>query len=92
MTSPDDQIPQRLQASHREIRWSLRPKYMAEDVQHRSTRLWRQRRPHGGILPHCDGQGTTPMARQSPTRVHHLLGHIVLTLHDQLPGDLQPTW
>jgi hypothetical protein len=37
--SPDDQIPQRLQASHREIRWSLRPKYMAQDVQHRSTRL-----------------------------------------------------
>jgi hypothetical protein len=37
-------------------------------------------------------QGTTPVARQSPSRVHHLLGNIVSTFHDQLSGDLQSSW
>jgi hypothetical protein len=40
------------------------------------------------ILLPCDGQGATPVARQSTSRVHHLLGNIVSPLHDQLPGDL----
>jgi hypothetical protein len=40
----------------------------------------------------CDGQGTTPVARQSPSRVHHILGNTVSPFHDQLPGDLQSSW
>jgi hypothetical protein len=66
-TSLHNQIPQRLQAIYWEIRRSLWPKYMPQDVQHRNTHFWRQRRPHGRILPPCDGQSATPMARQSPS-------------------------
>jgi hypothetical protein len=47
---------------------------------------------HMAGYPPCDGQGTTPVARQSPNRVHHLLRNSVSPLHDQLPGDLQSSW
>jgi hypothetical protein len=41
-----------------------------------------------GILPPCDGQGTIPVARQSPSKVYHLLGNIVSPFHIQLPGNI----
>jgi hypothetical protein len=42
--------------------------------------------------PPRDVQGTTHVARQSPSRVHHLLDNSVSSLHEQLPGDLQSSW
>jgi hypothetical protein len=33
-------------------------------------------------------RGTTPVARPSPSRVHHLLANTVSPFHDQLPGNL----
>jgi hypothetical protein len=44
-----------------------------------------------GYFPLVMGNAT-PMARQSPSRVHHLLGDFVLPIHNQLPGDLQSSW
>jgi hypothetical protein len=41
-----------------------------------------------GYFPPCDAHGTTPVAQQSTSKVHHLLGNIVSPLHNQLPGHL----
>jgi hypothetical protein len=41
---------------------------------------------------HLDGQSTTPVPRHYPSRAHHLLGNFFTTLHNQLLGDLQPSW
>jgi hypothetical protein len=50
-------------------------------------------RASGGNEDHMAGYFPLVMgkevARQSPSRMHHLMGDFVPPIHDQLPGDLQ---
>jgi hypothetical protein len=43
-----------------------------------------------GYFLFCDRPGATPVARQSPCGVHHLVGDLITTIHNQLSSDLQP--